>query len=90
VRGVNRPIPKSYKIHEGDPTDDLSKVRPLTTEERSYIQTFPKSFIWKGTKTEKEQMIGNAVPVKLAEFVGRCIQEFICSDKNRLKQQNLF
>ena len=90
IRGVNRPIPKSYVKHEGDPTDDIGKVRPLTTEERSYIQTFPEHFIWLGTKTEKEQMIGNAVPVKLAEFVGRCIKEFIDSDQKRLKQQNLF
>lgn len=90
IRGVNRPIPKSYTKHEGDPTDDFSKVRPLTTKERSYVQTFPENFIWIGTKTEKEQMIGNAVPVKLAEFVGYCIKEFIDSDQNRLKQPNLF
>jgi len=90
VRGVNRPIPKSYIKHEGDPTDDIGKVRPLTTEERSYIQTFPENFIWIGTKTEKEQMIGNAVPVKLAEFVGRCIKEFIDSDHNPMGQRNLF
>jgi len=90
IRGVNRPIPKSYVKHEGDPTDDLRNVRPLTTKERSYIQTFPQSFVWSGTKTETEQMIGNAVPVKLAEFVGRCIREFIEYDQDRLKQQNLF
>jgi len=90
IRGVNRPIPKSYVKHEGDPTDDISTVRPLTTEERSYIQTFPENFIWLGTKTEKEQMIGNAVPVKLAEFVGFCIKELINSDHNPMKQRNLF
>jgi len=90
VRGVNRPIPKDYKKHDGDPTDDFSKVRPLTTEERSYVQTFPKNFVWTGTKTEKEQMIGNAVPVKLAEFVARCIKEFIDSEQPHTKQKNLF
>ena len=90
IRGVNRPIPKSYVKHEGDPTDDFSKVRPLTTTERSYVQTFPQNFVWMGTKTEKEQMIGNAVPVKLAEFVAHCIKEFIDSDKNHSKQQKLF
>ena len=90
IRGVNRPIPKGYIKHEGDSTDDLSKVRPLTTEERSYIQTFPENFVWKGTKTEKEQMIGNAVPVRLAKFVAYCIKEFLESDKKRPKQQNLF
>ena len=90
IRGVNRPIPKSYTKHEGDPTDDFSKVRPLTTKERSYVQTFPQNFVWMGTKTEKEQMIGNAVPVKLAEFVAHCIKEFIESDQNHSKQRQLF
>ena len=90
IRGVNRPIPKGYVKHEGDLTDDLSKVRPLTTKERSCIQTFPENFVWTGTKTDKEQMIGNAVPVKLAEFVGHCIQEFINSDQNHIKQRSLF
>ena len=77
IRGVNRPIPKGYTKHNGDPIDDISKVRPLTTNERSYIQTFPKKFQWYGSKTELEQIVGNAVPVNLAKFVGDCIQEYI-------------
>ncbi|MDR1415882.1 MAG: DNA cytosine methyltransferase [Prevotellaceae bacterium] len=77
IRGVNRPIPKGYKPHNGDPVNDLSKIRPLTTEERTYIQTFPKDFKWLGNKTELEQIIGNAVPVNLAKFVGNCIKEYI-------------
>jgi DNA (cytosine-5)-methyltransferase 1 len=85
IRGVNRPIPKGYVKHEGDRTHDFSKVRPLTTKERCCIQTFPENFILTGTKTEKEQMIGNAVPVKLAEFVANCITEFTASDIKQLK-----
>jgi DNA (cytosine-5)-methyltransferase 1 len=77
IRGVNRPIPKGYTKHNGDPVDDLTQVRPLTTKERTYIQTFPESFQWFGNKTELEQIIGNAVPVNLAKFVGGCIQEYI-------------
>lgn len=77
IRGVNRPIPKGYAKHDGDPTDDFSKVRPLTTKERTYIQTFPENFQWFGNKTELEQIIGNAVPVNLAKFVGDCILEYI-------------
>lgn len=73
VRGVNRPIPKTYQKHPRDPVDVTANIRPLTTIERSYIQTFPKTFIFEGSKTDLEQMIGNAVPVKLAEFVGKCI-----------------
>jgi DNA (cytosine-5)-methyltransferase 1 len=77
VRGVNRPIPKTYKKHEGDVCDINEYLRPLTTIERSYIQTFPKTFQFSGNKSELEQMIGNAVPVKLAEYVARCILEYI-------------
>jgi DNA (cytosine-5)-methyltransferase 1 len=72
VRGVNRPVPKGYKRHAGD-TADPKSIRPLSTEERAMLQTFPSSFNWIGTKTAKEQMIGNAVPVGLAEFVARCV-----------------
>ncbi|MBQ2809295.1 MAG: DNA cytosine methyltransferase [Clostridia bacterium] len=69
IRGVNRPIPPSYRIHPGDATKDLSLVRPLTNFERARIQTFPKDFILFGKKTDLEQIIGNAVPVNLAKYV---------------------
>lgn len=84
IRGVNRPIPKGYKKHDGDPIEISDQVRPLTTKERSLIQTFPKDFIFNGSKTDLEQMIGNAVPVKLAEYVATCINEYI-KDKNQNK-----
>jgi len=77
VRGVNRPIPKTYKKHQGDVCEVNENLRPLTTIERSYIQTFPSIFKFKGNKSDLEQMIGNAVPVKLAEYVARCILEYI-------------
>jgi DNA (cytosine-5)-methyltransferase 1 len=76
IRGVNRPIPKTYKKHAGDLCDIDERLRPLTTIERSYIQTFPKNFKFQGSKSDLEQMIGNAVPVKLAEYVARCILEY--------------
>ena len=73
IRGVNRPIPFGYPGHHMDATDDLSAVRPLTIIERGQVQTFPSDFIWMGTKTNVEQIIGNAVPVKLAEYVGSAL-----------------
>ncbi|MFB2834284.1 DNA cytosine methyltransferase [Floridanema evergladense] len=77
VRGVNRPIPKMYKPHPGDSAPISSAIRPLTTLERSYIQTFPEKFVFEGSKTDIEQMIGNAVPVKLAEYVAHCLAQYI-------------
>ncbi len=76
VRGVNRPVPKGYPGHHGDPVRVSSKIRALTTLERARLQTFPEKFIWVGSKTNLEQMIGNAVPVKLAEFVARSIKTY--------------
>lgn len=75
VRGVNRPIPPGYKKHDGDPVNPAG-LRPLSTEERGRLQTFPKNFKWLGTKTDREQMIGNAVPVALAKFVATCIIDY--------------
>ncbi len=77
IRGVNRPIPKGYPGHAGD-TESISKVkRPLTTAERSQIQTFPESFELLGTKAEIEQLIGNAVPVGLSHFVATAIINYL-------------
>ena len=77
IRGVNRPMPAGYKLHPTDPVTSLEGIRPLTTLERSMIQTFPKDFKFIGTKTGMEQMIGNAVPVNLAKFVGDSIMAYI-------------
>jgi DNA (cytosine-5)-methyltransferase 1 len=80
IRGVNRPVPKGYPGHSGDLVK-ASDVRPLTTKERSLIQTFPENFEFAGNKADTEQLIGNAVPVKLAEYVARCIYEYMNDEK---------
>lgn len=85
VRGVNRPIPSTYKVHPGDATSDLSKVRALTTLERARIQTFPKTFVFEGKKTDLEQIIGNAVPVELAAYVGRHVYDYILNPHTKTK-----
>lgn len=76
IRGIDRPIPKGYKGHPNDPVTMGDKVRALTIAERSYVQTFPKSFIFKGGKSDLNTMIGNAVPVNLAKYVGLALLEY--------------
>lgn len=77
IRGVNRPIPPGYVINKNDPQGiSLSEVRPLTPDERAQVQTFPSGFKFLGPKTAQEQMIGNAVPVALGEFVGLALKEY--------------
>lgn len=83
IRGVNRPMPPNYKLHSGDPQGiDISKIRPLSTIERSYIQTFPDSFKFYGTKTNLEQIIGNSVPVNLAYFVASAILKYMKEEEH--------
>ena len=77
VRGVNRPMPEGYQIHDTDPVRTKEGIRPLSTLERSMIQTFPRNYRFIGSRTDVEQMIGNAVPVNLAKYVGDCIMAYL-------------
>jgi len=77
IRGVNRPMPDGYKIHPNDPVNSKIGIRSLTTKERSMIQTFPESFVFLGSKTCQEQMIGNAVPVNLGKYIAEAIKKYI-------------
>ena len=79
IRGVNRPKPNNYKKHSGDLVSP-DGVRNLTALERSLIQTFPPNFIWDDSSASTEQMIGNAVPAKLAHYVATCLMRFISGD----------
>ena len=76
VRAVDRPIPSGYKGHKNDPVP-VSESRCLTPKERSLIQTFPDSFTFVGGKSDVNSMIGNAVPVNLAAYVGRALLDYI-------------
>ena len=80
IRAVDRPIPPGYK---GNPNDSapVSEVRILTPKERSYIQTFPREFEFFGSKSDVNTMIGNAVPVNLANYVAKALMGYIV-DKN--------
>lgn len=80
IRGVNRPVPSGYPIHPNDPVKSLVGIRPLTTKERAMIQTFPETFNFVGSKSEVEQMIGNAVPVNLGKFVASAIIDYIAAE----------
>ena len=77
IRGVNRPVPQGYTGHPKDACELNASIRAMTTLERARIQTFPADFEWIGNKTDMEQMIGNAVPVSLAEFVAKELQHHI-------------
>ena len=83
VRGVDRPIPKGYKKHAQDPVEIGPQVRALTVRERSYLQTFPEGYVLEGSKTDLNQMIGNAVPVNLARYVASALLKYTVDTKTR-------
>lgn len=76
IRAVDRPIPSGYKGHKNDPVP-VSESRCLTPKERSLIQTFPETFCFIGGKSDINSMIGNAVPVKLAQYIGDALWGYI-------------
>lgn len=47
------------------------EVRYFTVRESARLQTFPDSYLFHGSWTESMRQLGNAVPVRLAEMVGK-------------------
>ena len=51
--------------------------RGLSPREAARIQTFPDDYVIKGAQNQWYAQVGNAVPVKLAEAIGKSILEFL-------------
>ena len=70
------------------PATDLihpTELRPLSVEEYARIQGFPDTWIFRGTIMEKYKQIGNAVPIKLGEAIGKTILDDIQGINNCTK-----
>lgn len=61
-------------------------VRYLTVRESARVQTFPDDYIFLGSWTEAMRQLGNAVPMRLAEIVGRSIAKALAGQKTTAKQ----
>lgn len=75
IRSTNRPVGPGYTAHPDD-AGPFQNARPLSVEERARVQTFDSDFVISGTKTNKDIMVANAVPVQLARHVGNAIGKF--------------
>jgi DNA (cytosine-5)-methyltransferase 1 len=71
----SKPAP-TLVTHPAMPATDLGhpvEDRPLSVEEYSCIQGFPKEWIICGSMLDQYKQIGNAVPIKLGEAIGKTI-----------------
>jgi DNA (cytosine-5)-methyltransferase 1 len=50
-----------------------TEPRALTLREAATLQTFPVAYEFSGGPAQVERQIGNAVPVRMAEGIGRCL-----------------
>lgn len=64
---VTSPVQKATMMCH--PTQD----RPLSVKEYARIQQFPDEWVFTGTTAAKYRQIGNAVPVGLAEAIGKAV-----------------
>lgn len=64
---VTSPVQKATMMCH--PTQD----RPLSVKEYARIQQFPDNWIFTGTTASKYRQIGNAVPIGLAEAIGKAV-----------------
>lgn len=71
-----KPEKGQYLHPQWDPDDPENRVnRPITHLEAALLQTFPRDFLWCGTKIEIAKQIGNAVPPRLAAAIARRVHD---------------
>jgi len=60
----------------GHPQQD----RPISVREAARLQTFPDEFVFRGSMESVSRQVGNAVPPRLAELVGRQVLRRAAAD----------
>lgn len=67
----------SHMKHDCNMYIHPTQARGLSPREAARVQTFPDYYVFKGTPNYWYAQIGNAVPVKLAEFIGKEIIKYV-------------
>ncbi len=66
-----------------------SRLRRITVSEAKAIQTFPLSYNFIGGISAQFRQIGNAVPCKLAEAVGKVVRKLLVNSERELSANSL-
>ena len=53
----------------GDGSLGHAEVTRMTADDAGVVQSFPRGYPWRGTKTKMGEQIGNAIPPLLARAV---------------------
>ena len=56
---------------------DAEQARTITVREAARLQSFDDDFEFVGSQGDAYKMIGNAVPVKLAEAIANAVAELV-------------
>jgi len=68
------------------------ETRPLTVRESARIQSFPDNWKFEGNLSSQYKQIGNAVPVNMAYFIGKCIIAMLqgtYNNKTMIKEEHV-
>ena len=71
---MNGKSPKTFK-------EAPKRLRRMTLEEASLLQTFPKDYEFCGSQSSKFKQIGNAVPCNLGYNIGRMVMDCLINDE---------
>ena len=78
IRDSFKPEKGKYLHPQWDPDETGDRVnRPITHQEAARIQTFPRDFVWCGSKIEIAKQIGNAVPPVFAQAIARQVKSLL-------------
>lgn len=64
-----------------------TKSRGLSLREAATLQSFPVTYQFCGTYEERERQIGNAVPVKMVEGIGRIIMQYLVPESSVSREE---
>lgn len=71
----------SDTITATSPEIHVNKKRRLSVRECAIIQTFPDDFVFTGSLSRMYTQVGNAVPVKLANKIAKCVEKMLDGKK---------